>query len=98
MIWVFCFVYVSFLSVGAHLLIKPGAPFHFVGRWIGEQPKSIQWLLKPVIWCPVCMSSLWSAGFWLISYPLGWELLYLIPGTIIPVYGLNSFIWNQWYD
>ena len=71
-------------------------------RWIGKgayaYPEGKTWYY-PVLYCPVCMSSLWGslfyAGAWALTGAGAWWLLWT-PVHVLATYALVNFIWTRW--
>jgi hypothetical protein len=54
--------------------------------------KHIRWLLKPLIWCPPCMPSVWGTLF---AVYLGYGVMHWLL-LVLATSGLNYIISNKW--
>lgn len=71
--WLLLLAFNAFVIIGVHFVTKPDQLMGFVGDSIRLLP---EWIHKPLVSCPPCMSSVWGSAVW---WTMGFTYLPLSP-------------------
>jgi hypothetical protein len=91
------------LSFIREFMDKWGMRHHHYGGMYNDPlsvPTEAKTWYYPVLYCPVCMSSLWgTVGFSIALVITGaWSLAWLLPFHVLATYGAVYWLQNQMYD
>lgn len=86
-------ILISAVTVGVHVAAME-LIYTFIqdpDEWFADQSKVAQKLLKPLIYCPTCMASVWGTS---LHFLLGGSFTYWIP-TVFAVAFVNT-LFKKW--
>lgn len=86
----------SIFCMGVYAVFSKGMLLGFVSNWL-EKHEINKNVLKPLIWCPTCMSSVWGTLFFCLALAGQIGLFWWLP-FVIMVAGINFVISQVIYE